>query len=71
MAEISLHALMRHQNHLKIKINPVPAPKVRSMSKICKALCNKRAKAALKIIRPMVHNLPTATNLFSEASGLI
>ena len=29
IAAISLHALIRHQNHLKIKIEPVPAPNIK------------------------------------------
>ena len=32
IAEISLHALILHQNHLKIKIKPVPAPNIRITS---------------------------------------
>jgi hypothetical protein len=32
MAEISLHALMRHQYHRRMKTSPVPAPRASSSS---------------------------------------
>ena len=35
MAVISLQALILHQNHRKIKISPVPAPKTRSKLNNC------------------------------------
>jgi hypothetical protein len=34
IADISLHELIRHQNHRSIKISPVPAPKVSKISNI-------------------------------------
>ena len=44
IAVISLHALIRHQNHLKIKINPVPAPNINIKSNICFAFVNNKAR---------------------------
>ena len=66
---ISLKALIRHQNHLKININPVPAPICRRIEKVLNALLNSKANNAEKTMSNTVVILPTATNLFSEASG--
>ncbi len=71
MADISLHAFILHQNHLKIKINPVPAPKTKSRLNNCIASCINKATIALIIINKTVDNRPTATNFFSDAFGFI
>ena len=71
IAEISLHALILHQNHLKIKIKPVPAPNIKIIWNSSSALVNNKANKELKTNRETVESLPTLTNSFSEAFLLI
>ncbi len=71
MAVISLQELIRHQNQRKINMSPVPAPNTNNTSNNCKAFCKSKANNALNTISTTVDIRPTATNLFSEAFGLI
>src|SRR5690606_31443485 len=71
MAVISLQSFILNQNHLKLNMSTVPAPNTKSTSNNCRAFCKSRARPALKTINITVEILPTATNLFSEAFGLI
>ena len=71
IAVISLHALIRHQNQRRIKINPVPAPNTNSTSNNCNAFWSSKANIALKTIKTTVEILPTVTSLFSDAFGFI
>src|SRR5690606_17962135 len=71
MAEISLQALIRHQNQRRIKINPVPAPNIKIISNNCNALVSTKASKALQTIKVTVANLPTVTNCLSVAFLLI
>ena len=71
MAEISVYALILHQNQRRIKIKPVPAP-------ICNRILNAskaegkgpKPKKADITISPTVEILPTATNSLSDAFRL-
>lgn len=71
MADISLHALIRHQNQRRIKISPVPAPNIIIISNIWVALVSNKATIAPRSMMIKVVILPTLTSLFSEASGFI
>src|SRR5690606_12623183 len=71
MADISLQALIRHQNQRRININPVPAPNIKIISNNCNALVSTKANKVLQTIKITVAVLPTATNCFSDASLLI
>ena len=67
IAEISLQAFILHQNHLRIKISPVPAPNIRIKSNSCNAFVNSKAKAAENKNKITVAKRPTLTNCFSVA----
>ena len=69
IADISVHALIRHQNQRRIKISPVPAPNIKIISKSCKAFVNDKATRELTIIKITVVILPIFTKCFSVASG--
>ena len=71
IAEISLQAFILHQNHLRIKIRPVPAPNIKMKSNNCNALVNNKAKAAEAKNKITVDKRPTFTFCFSVAKGLI
>ena len=71
MAEISLQAFILHQNHLRIKISPVPAPNISIKSKSCRAFVSSNAKLADAKNKKTVAKRPTFTNCFSLAVGFI
>ena len=66
IAEISLHALILYQNHLKINIKPVPAPNIKIKLNNCNALVRNNAIIEEKTNKSMVIILADKTNLFSS-----
>ena len=64
IAVISLHAFILHQNHLRIKIRPVPAPNTNKRLNNCIAFCRSKANRVLRTISKTVEILPTATSCF-------
>ena len=68
IADISLHAFIRNQNHRKIKIKPVPAPNINIKLNSCNAFVKERAINEDITNKKIVKNLAYLTNFFSEVT---